>query len=499
MKEASYKTILRSSSIMGGASLLNILFGLIKIKFVAVLLGPAGVGLIGLYQSLVQTGSQFASLGSATVGTQQIAAAANDGDAAVDRVRRALFWGTIALSVIGALIFLVFSGTIASYVLKVPERRSDVAWLSLGVALTVAAGAQTALLTGLRRVKDLALLQVGAGFSACVFGMAAVGLWGSAGILVFVLAMPIVTFAIGLFFASRVGRPRGARPSFIEITRKWSQFARLGVAFMLSGVVTILGRLAVQTLVQRDLGPEALGQFQASWSIGMTYLGFVLGAMTTDYFPRLSGAIGDHPKATRLVNEQTEVALILSGPVLVAMLALAPIVVRLLYTPEFSPTVDILRWQLLGDILKIISWPIGFVLLASGSGRLFIFSEAIGVGVFVTFTALLMPVVGVSGAGIGFLFLYIFYLPTVWIFARLLIGFRWSSAVKRLTVIVIVAAGVTDIFVRFSDFWGGLVGVTLASFLAVSGFIQMSRKTEYGGAIGRRIQRLRFSFKSVGR
>ena len=40
---SSYKQILRSSSIIGGASVVNILIGLLRTKVVAVVLGTAGL------------------------------------------------------------------------------------------------------------------------------------------------------------------------------------------------------------------------------------------------------------------------------------------------------------------------------------------------------------------------------------------------------------------------------------------------------------------------
>ena len=45
----------------------------------------------------------------------------------------------------------------------------------------------------------------------------------------------------------------------------------------------------------------------ALYGLGLTYIGFVLGAMSTDYYPRLTAVIHDHDVANRLVNEQTEV------------------------------------------------------------------------------------------------------------------------------------------------------------------------------------------------
>ena len=58
---SSYRTILRSSAIVGGAQVVNILSGLLKMKAAAILLGPAGVGLVGLYQNLMQTAGSVAA------------------------------------------------------------------------------------------------------------------------------------------------------------------------------------------------------------------------------------------------------------------------------------------------------------------------------------------------------------------------------------------------------------------------------------------------------
>jgi len=66
--------------------------------------------------------------------------------------------------------------------------------------------------------------------------------------------------------------------------------ATLGSAFPGHGLVASIGQLMVRSIVQRDLGPAALGQFQAAWAIGMTYMTFVLGAMATDYYPDSRGA-----------------------------------------------------------------------------------------------------------------------------------------------------------------------------------------------------------------
>lgn len=475
-EQASYRQSLRASSIIGGAQVVNIFAGLAKMKVAALLLGPAGVGLIGIYTSLIQTASSIAALGIGNVGTRQIAAAnAEGGGVAVGRTRRALFWGTMALAIVGAALFWLASGWIARVVLVDETRTAEVAWLSLGVALTVAAGAQGALLTGLRCVGELARINMGAGVLGALLGVLALWIWGAQGLLVMVLIAPVVTFLLGHLYVARLGPPPGGPVPLPAIAREWRVMARLGFAFMISGLVTTVGHLLARALVQRELGTDALGYFQAAWAIGMTYLGFVLGAMGTDYYPRLSAVISDAATATRLVNEQTEVALLLCAPVLLVMLGLAPWVIRLLYSAEFGPAVEVLRWQLLGDILKVMSWPLGFVLLAGGYGKTFIITETLGMGVFVLGILFGLPLIGVTATGVSFLALYAVYLPLVWWLGGRKIGFHWNKANIHYGLTLAIAASMVAILSTFSNTLGGLLGVGLSIVFGLHSLFRISR------------------------
>ena len=486
MSSSSYRTILRSSSIIGGAQLVNILVGLIRMKIVAVLIGPAGVGLVGLYANLVQTAASVAGLGIGNVGTRQIATAhANGGAVQVGRTRRTLFWGALILAGLGAAVFWLLSSEIARGVLGEPAKSGYVAWLALGVALNVGMVSQQALMTGMRRIGDLARINVLAGILGTIANVTILWIWGTQGLVAVVLVSPAVTFLLGHVYVSRLAPPEGSRPTLREMVGELGDMARLGFAFMLSGLVATLGGLAVRTLVQRDLGPEALGQFQAAWVIGMTYLGFVLGAMGTDYFPRLTAVINDHEAATRMVNEQTEVALLLCAPILLTMLGFVPWVISMLYTQDFSPAVEVLRWQLLGDILKVMSWPLGFVIIASGAGKTFVATESIGVGVLVLGTFVGLPIVGVTATGMAFLAIYVVYLPLVWWVGGRRIGFRWSPAVLKLGLMLVASAAAVDLTGRWHAPLGAALGALTATGMALLAIMRLSTMTEARGKLGR--------------
>ncbi len=482
---SSYKQILRSSSIIGGASVINILVSLLRTKVAAVVLGPGGVGLIGLLQTLMATASTVSALGFGTVGTRQIAEAVGEDDAAaVAAARRALFWGTLGLATVGALVFWCLRDVLAVRVLGDAGQGTAVGWLAVGVALTVASGSQAALLNGLRRIGDIARVSVLSALLSTAIGVAALLLWGERGVLVFVLGGPLASFVWGHWYVSRLPKIEGSRTPLSQLVAQWKTLARLGAAFMVAGLVVTLGQLAVRVLIQQELGVDALGQFQAAWMISMTYIGFVLGAMGADYYPRLTAVIKEPAEANRLVNEQTEVALLLAGPVLIAMLGLAPWVIHLLYSREFAEAATVLRWQVLGDILKVASWPLGFVILAAGAGRTFMLTESFGIGLFVLLTWLGIPLLGVEASGVAFVGMYVAYLPIVLLLARYRTGFSWQRRVTLQMVLLLALAGMVFVASVWSQWLGAGLAICISMVLGVQALARLGPMANPPGRLG---------------
>src|SRR5262245_23897861 len=60
----TYGQILKSSVLIGGSSVLNIGIGIVRTKAMAVLLGPAGFGLMGLYGSIADLAVSIAGMGA---------------------------------------------------------------------------------------------------------------------------------------------------------------------------------------------------------------------------------------------------------------------------------------------------------------------------------------------------------------------------------------------------------------------------------------------------
>lgn len=482
---ASYRRILKSSSIIGGASVINILIGLVRTKILALLLGPAGIGLVSLYTGVMSTASTIATMGLDTVGTRQIAEAiAKEDDHAVAVARRAMFWGALLFAGAGALFVWTLRHVLARAVLGSADHAGIVGWLSFGVALSVAGASQGALIQGMRRIGDMARLSVYGSVLNTACGLTLLWQWGAAGLVAFVLIGPLASFLLGHWFVSRLPAIDTQHVSIAEMTHQWQTLLRLGIPFMGAGLVGTLVQLWIRVEVGNTLGTEALGHFQAAWTISMQYISFVLAAMGADYYPRLTGVIHDHKAVTRLVNEQTEIAMLLCAPVFIAMIGLTPWVIHLLYSSAFLPAVDVLRWQILGDVLKVAGWPLGFVTLAAGAGKTYFWSESSMIVLVGSLIAGFSSSVGLQITGIAFLVCYAVYLPLIYLLAARRVEFKWQPEVTRL-VAVIFSLCVLVALLSARYWWGTVVTIGLSLAFGFYTLTRLALKSNVGGTVGR--------------
>src|SRR5271165_5676513 len=99
--------------------------------------------------------------------------------------------------------------------------------------------------------------------------------------------------------------------------------------------------------------------------------------MGADFYPRLSAVGNDNAECNRLVNEQALIGLLLAGPGVIATLTFAPVVIAVFYSAKFGAAVSVLRWICLGATLQVITWPMGFIILAKARQDYFFLSEFI--------------------------------------------------------------------------------------------------------------------------
>ncbi len=439
--------------LIGGSSAFNVVIGVVRTKATALLLGPAGFGLMGLYTSILSLAQSVAGMGVNSSGVRQMAVALGSGDTQrIARTAAVLRRASLALGLTGGLLLVALSRPVSKITFNNYEHTLPVALLSLAVFLAIVSGGQAALIQGLRRISDLAKMSVLGGISGVVFSIALIYLLRERGVVPALIAMNALTLLFSWWFSRRVTLETPVL-SASQVVHEVHGLLGLGFAFMASGLLTLGAAYAVRIMIVRQIGLEAAGLYQSAWTIGGIYVGFVLQSMSADFYPRLTAVFSNHEECNRLVNEQAEVSLLLAGPGIIATLTAAPLVIPLLYSGAFHDAVEILRWICLGATFQVITWPIGFIIVAAGRQGVFFGCELAYSMAHVGAAWVFLRAFGVNGAGVAFFASYLFHGVMVYPIARRLTGFRWSAVNRRIGIAFVVLIGLVFCSSYFLPFW----------------------------------------------
>lgn len=149
----TYTQILKSTMLMGGASLVNVALSIVRNKAMAVLLGPEGIGLMGLYSSIVDIAASIAGLGVGGSGVRQVAEAAGTGDAArIAQSATVLRRISVVLALLGALFLAALAYPVSRFTFGDYQHVGGIVLLSLAVFFRLVSAGQSALIQGMSPV-----------------------------------------------------------------------------------------------------------------------------------------------------------------------------------------------------------------------------------------------------------------------------------------------------------------------------------------------------------
>jgi enterobacterial common antigen flippase len=404
-----------------------IVIGIMRTKAMAMLLGPAGFGLMGALTAIADFARSVADLGISASGVRQIAEANSSGDA--QRVARTVYVlrrVSVLLGLLGAGMVVLLALPISRLTFEDSSHVVPVALLSLAIFFKLIADAQTALMQGLRRIGDMARINVIAALLGTLASIALVYWYRVDGVAMAVVIIAACSALTAWWYTRKIKieRPQISRSAAWQET---TALLRLGVAFMASSMLMLGTIYVVRIIIIREHGLEAAGHYQAAWTLGGLYIGIITQAMGADFYPRLVGAIKNHAETNRLVNEQAHVSLLLSGIGVMATITLAPLAIMLFYSPQFLAATETLRWICLGMALRVVSFPMGYVIVAKGSQLVFIGAELAWTIVNIALSWYCIQRFGLPGAGIAFFGSYLFHIAMTYAIVRSMTGFRWTA------------------------------------------------------------------------
>jgi len=419
---------MKATSIFGGVQVIKIIILIIRSKVVAVLLGPIGIGVMGLLNTTIGIigGLTNSGLGTSSVKNVAEANVTNDSRkiALIVTVLRRWVWVT---GLIGLFITLIFSSWLSKITFGNSNYTLGFIWISLSLLFNQISTGQLVLLQGMRKHKYLAQANMYGALLGLLVSLPIYYYWRLDGIVPAIIFTSLVTMLCSWYFAGKVTIEK-VDVSYQTTWLEGKEMLRMGLVVGLSGLIAIGASYIVRIYIGRSGGLADVGLYTAGFAIINTYVGLVFTAMGTDFYPRLSGVAHDNKEATIMINQQAEIAVLVLAPILAMFLIFINWVVVLLYSSQFTPVNGMIQWAALGMYFRAASWCIAFVLLAKGASKLFFWNELIANVYLLVLNILGYKYFGLTGLGFSFLLGYFFYAIQVYMVAKLKYAFAFDNS-----------------------------------------------------------------------
>lgn len=411
--------IVRAGVYSAMATAARLIAGLVVIKLVAWFAGPEGVGKLGQFMSLMSVLAVLAGGGISAGIVKYVAEYRHDAQR-LSRLLAAALWYALCASCLMGCVALVLSRQMAVWLLGDLHYESLIRVLAvaqLGIAMV---NYMLAVINGFMDVRRLAFIQVlGSAFSIVMV------VWLSRwlhlyGALLALVVSQVLWLLVGLpawwrspYFQRSMLRMHFDR----EMTLRLAAFSVMTIT---SALIPPVINIAVRNHLAVQFGWEQVGYWQAVSKVSDAYLLFLTTAINIYYLPKLAST---HNRDALVWELRNAYRYLLPAVAVLAVLVyvLRDWVTRYLFSADFISANTLYGPQLVGDVIKIASFILSYVMLAKAMTRLFVISECVFALSYLALVYVFTAYFGLVGAMYAFAANYLLYLVfNVWVARRYL-------------------------------------------------------------------------------
>lgn len=432
----SMRPVLKAAGASSTAAVVSAVAGAVRVKLYAVLLGPAGMGVVSQVQTVANTLQVVAALGSGVGVSREVARARGAGDqaraAAVVGTAR---WMGLALAALLALLLAGLSAPLAVWLLG--DARAALLLIIAAAALPFGALGRVIgeAVSGLRDYRLGA--KTGIASSLVGLGVPAILVWRF-GLTGAVASIPCVAFLSWLVLRRLA---RAAHPWLAEARTHLDRgvarvLLRVSAASLALSVCDQLVLLAVRARLIAGEGAAGNGLFQGVWALSQTSLNVAVAFLMSYSFARIQETPATEDRV-RETNHAVRMTLLLMAPVVAAMILGRFLLIEVFLSPAFRPAAPMFAWQAGGDFLHAVGRALGVGVLAFATVRVWLVLGLLASGTFLAGFLFLADRTGLLAAPQAWLLSGAVYLVATYAVVRRRLRFRlyprarvlwWGSA-----------------------------------------------------------------------
>lgn len=407
VKKAVRADIVKVFSLTSLSTLVRMCTGLVSVKIVAAIIGPAGVALVGQLNNFSTIALSLAT-GGINSGITKYVAEYKDDSLKVKQYLATAFKITIACSLIVGLLLLLLCSQLSSLIMMTPQYWYVFAIFGITILFYGLNNMLVSVVNGYKQFNKYVKVNIVSSIFGVAFTVTLVLLWGLPGALI-----SAVTFQSLMIFVSVLMLRK------LEWLRKdWlvgkfkkaiaSQYFRYALMTLVSAFMLPVSQMLLRGYVISEISITEAGWWEGMNRISAMYLMVITSSFSVYYLPRLS-EIHDRLELRHEIFKcyKVIVPLLLAG--FTAVYFLRFFIVRLLFTQEFMPMTQLFIWQMAGDFFKICSWLLAFLMVAKSMTKAYISTEIIFTLLYLGLGYLFVRLNGIAGLCQGYMVNYVIY------------------------------------------------------------------------------------------
>jgi O-antigen/teichoic acid export membrane protein len=373
--------------------------GFISAKVVAIQILTPGIALLGQLNNFVLIFQVISSGGINNGVTKYVAQNADSEKEYGAFVATAVRITTLIASACG-LVLIFGAGYFSTTLLKDTKYKAVFYIFGFTIILFALNGLLLSIINGFREFKKYVTINITSSIAGLVFAIVLTLSLDVFGSLIALVTYQSVVFIVTLTLVYR--SPWFKWELFFgkfnkAAAIKLGQYTKMALA---SAIAVPLSQLIVRNFLMKKSFHEA-GLWSGMTNISNMYLMVITASLSVYYLPKLSGL-----KTDRDIRHEVKAVYKLLLPFLLVVSFLIylfrNLIIRILFTHEFLPMQDLFAFQLIGDILKMSTWVLGYILIAKAMTKTYILVELISCTLFTLLSIVFINFFGTIGATMGY-------------------------------------------------------------------------------------------------
>lgn len=420
LRRATKLDIVKVFSFTAMSTLVRMLTGLVSVKVVASIIGPAGVALVGQLNNFATIALSLSTGGINSGITKYIAEYKEDEGKVKDCLSTALRI-TVACSLVVGTALILFHSFLSEYVMLSPDYGYVFIIFGFTILFYALNMGVTSVINGFKEFKKYVKVNIAGSIIGLIFTLSLVLLWGLKGALVSAVTFQSIMLFISLWMIRKMPWLRWGYFKQKLNTGLAKKYFRYSLMTLTAAAVGPISQMLLRGYVISEISATEAGWWEAMNRVSNMYLMIITTSFSVYYLPRLSELTDKIELRNEIFRSyKVIISCLLCGFTLIYLLRF--LVIKILFTPEFMPMESLFIWQLFGDFFKICSWLLAFLMVAKAMTKWYIFTEISFTMLFVVLGFTFMKLNGVVGITQAYLVNYIAYmLMMVYIFRNLLI------------------------------------------------------------------------------